>query len=125
MDKCPVTGLPRRFCTCAQCGAGKTMSGPFLPTVTVADGVLTVTQDVPGATVPALSVAPRNGTCQKCAENRAFYVNMDRSAGRKIGAYPCNRGIPPHTCPYKTEMHNDCEECNCCEKCQTDCQEDI
>lgn len=30
-----------------------------------------------------------------------------------------------HTCPFKTEIHYDCEECNCCSECQYQCAQDI
>lgn len=30
-----------------------------------------------------------------------------------------------HPCPFKSEIHNDDTECNCCSDCQYQCSQDI
>ncbi len=34
--------------------------------------------------------------------------------------------IAPHTCPYQYDVHNDDKfMCTCCDKCETECADDI
>lgn len=30
-----------------------------------------------------------------------------------------------HACPFKEEIHNNTEECNCCDECRYQCSMDI
>jgi hypothetical protein len=32
---------------------------------------------------------------------------------------------PDHICPYAYELGGDCETCNCCDACETQCAMDI
>ena len=37
-----------------------------------------------------------------------------------------NNACEPHTCPYKSDIHNDNETlCNCCDECERECCMDI
>lgn len=35
------------------------------------------------------------------------------------------QGRPPHPCPYKEDVNNNNDECNCCDKCERECAMDI
>lgn len=48
-------------------------------------------------------------------------------AGENNTCYRCG-GAPsaePHECPFASEIHGNCELCNCCDGCQHECAMDI
>jgi hypothetical protein len=36
-----------------------------------------------------------------------------------------NEATLPHTCPFKSEINWDDELCQCCEECQSTCEDEI